>query len=223
MPPLDDVLLVTLPVLLAAFVLLDRHLVRACSLFVLFALAVALAWWKLGFLWLAMLETLLGAALTGGFLFHALGVGLAGRTPTVRLAHARDPVPLIWRRGLVHLLPVLALLGMLAAALGSLPASDGSLAARWSGLALIGLGLWAFALHTHLLRRLLAFNITGTGIFLLLMSLVGKTAPAAGQGLVITGLVVALLGTALGALLVRRLGALVPSREPASASDGQAS
>lgn len=223
MPPLDDVLLATLPVLLAAFVLIDRHLVRACSLFVLFALAVALTWWKLGLIWLALLETLLGAALTGAFLFHALGVGLIRRTRAAGVIHGMDPVPLIWRRGLVHLLPVLALLGMLSAALASLPASESSLAARWSGLVLIGQGLWAFALHTHLLRRLLAFNITGTGIFLLLMSLVADTAPALGQGLVITGLAVAWLGTALGALLIRRLAALEQRHEATPANGGQAS
>ena len=223
MPPLDDVLLATLPVLLAAFALFDRHLVRACSLFVLFALTVALTWWQLGFAWLALLEVLLGAVLTGAFLFHALGIGLVRLTPTVRLIHLRDPMPWIWRRAIVHLAPVLALLGMLMAALASLPAGESSLAARWSGLVLLGLGLWTFALHAHLLRRLLAFNITGTGIFLLLMSLVANTSPAAGQGLVITGLVVAWLGTALGALLIRRLAALEQHHEATAANGGQAS
>ncbi|RDB42857.1 NADH-quinone oxidoreductase subunit K [Halomonas sp. DQ26W] len=223
MPPLVDVLLATLPVFLAAFALLDRHLVRACSLFVLFALVVALNWWQLGFIWLALLETLLGAALTGAFLFHALGIGPARRAPPVRRSHGQDPLPLTWRRGLVHLMPVLALLGMLAAALASLPASDTSPAARWSGLVLVGLGLWVFNLKAHLLRRLLAFNITGTGIFLLLMTLVGEAGTAAGQALVITGLVVAWLGTVLGALLIRRLGALATHHESTLINDGQAS
>ncbi|MBA2780992.1 NADH-quinone oxidoreductase subunit K [Halomonas kenyensis] len=75
-------------------------------------------------------------------------------------------------------------------------------------MGLIGLGLWAFALHRHLLRRLLAFNVIGTGIFLILMALVGDRNTAAGHGLVVTGLLVALLGTALGALLIRRLNRL---------------
>lgn len=223
MSSLFDVLPATLPVLLAVLVLLDRRLLRACSLFVLFALTVALTWWRLGFIWLALLETLLGAVLTGAFLFHALGISPARGASPARPSHGQDPVPLIWRRTLIHLIPVLALMGMLAAALASLPVSDSSPAVRWSGLVLVGLGLWAFALHTHLLRRLLAFNITGTGIFLLLMTLVGETTTAAGQGLVITGLAVALLGTALGALLIRRLDALAPSQQPSPVNGGQVS
>ncbi|MCE8050033.1 hypothetical protein HOP61_01820 [Halomonas daqingensis] len=91
-------------------------------------------------------------------------------------------------------------------ALASLADASGPL--RAGGLGLIGLGLWAFALHRHLLRRLLAFNVIGTGIFLILMGLVGDRHPAAGHGLVVTGLLVALLGTALGALLIRRLSGL---------------
>ncbi|MCE8032801.1 hypothetical protein EKK97_06320 [Billgrantia tianxiuensis] len=99
------------------------------------------------------------------------------------------------------------MLGLALSALGVSP--TGSL--RPAGLGLLGLGLWAFALHRHLLRRLLAFNVIGTGIFLILMSLAGEGAVVAGQGLVVTGLVVALLGTALGALLIRRLEGLGPS------------
>ncbi|WP_205738374.1 NADH-quinone oxidoreductase subunit K [Billgrantia endophytica] len=222
MPPLDDVLLAMPPVLLAALVLFDRHLVRACSLFVLFALAVALTWWWLGFIWLALLEILLGAALTGACLFHALGISPVGGAPQTRLTHWKDPVVLTWRRGLGQSIPALAALGMLATALADMPASDSIAATRWSGQVLVGLGLWAFALHRHLLRRLLAFNIIGTGIFLVLMTLVGEAATAAGHGLVMTGLMVALLGTVLGALLIRRLDTLDAQRVVGSESGGGA-
>ncbi|MGR2739697.1 hypothetical protein ACUY1T_14710 [Billgrantia sp. Q4P2] len=75
----------------------------------------------------------------------------------------------------------------------------------------------------HLLRRLLAFNIIGTGIFLILMSLVGQNAMAAAHGLVVTGLLVALLGTALGALLIRRLERLEQAGEMTSAKGNRAS
>ena len=202
MPPFLDALLALAMVALAALVLLDRHLVRACAWFVAFAVSVALTWWRVGFAWLALLELLLGALLTGAFLFYALDVKLWAGAPQVRLARWRDPVPLTWRRGLLRLLPALAVLAMLGMALASLADTSGPL--RAGGLGLIGLGLWAFALHRHLLRRLLAFNVIGTGIFLILMGLVGDRHPAAGYGLVVTGLLVALLGTALGALLIRR-------------------
>ncbi|PMR77949.1 Na+/H+ antiporter subunit C [Billgrantia endophytica] len=111
---------------------------------------------------------------------------------------------------------------MLATALADMPASDSIAATRWSGQVLVGLGLWAFALHRHLLRRLLAFNIIGTGIFLVLMTLVGEAATAAGHGLVMTGLMVALLGTVLGALLIRRLDTLDAQRVVGSESGGGA-
>ncbi|MCC5881715.1 MAG: hypothetical protein JJU25_03640 [Halomonas sp.] len=210
MPPFLDVLLALTVVALAALALVDRQLVRACSWFVAFALGVALTWLSQGFLWLALLEVVFGAALTGSFLFYSLGVRPGAVEPRGRLSRWRDPLPLTWRRGVLRLLPAVAVVIMLVMALadfGQVPGPQ-----RLGGLGLIFLGLWAFALHRHLLRRLLAFNVIGTGIFLILMALVRDTTPAAGHGLVITGLVVALLGTALGSLLIRRLNGLDASR-----------
>lgn len=223
MPFLGEWPLALALVVMAGVLLFDRHLVRACAVFVLFALTVAVAWWQLGFVLLAVLEVLLGAVLTGAFLFLALGIRRGGVAPRGRLARWRDPVPLTRRRGLARLLPALVAMGMLGLALATLPeARRGSDPLGLAGMALLGLGLWAFALHRHLLRRLLAFNVIGTGIFLLLISLVRDTAPAAGTGLVITGLVVALLGTALGALLIRRLNALDGRRVMKTAGSGGA-
>ncbi|MFQ3789271.1 hypothetical protein [Halomonas sp. A29] len=226
MPPLLEALLALAMVALATLALLDRQLVRACTWFVLFALVVALAWARLGLMWLALLEAVLGATFTGAFLFHALGVTryfrYLRRHPLGCLIHRHDPELLIRRLALVSLLPALAVLAMLGVALVAQGASPlGSL--RPAGLGLLGLGLWAFALHRHLLRRLLAFNIIGTGIFLVLMSLVGENAMTAAHGLVITGLLVALLGTVLGALLIRRLERLEQAGEMRSAKGNGAS
>ncbi|UYG04915.1 NADH-quinone oxidoreductase subunit K [Halomonas sp. LR3S48] len=220
MPPFEELLLVAILLLLAVASLFDRHLVRACTWFVIFGLTVALAWARLGLIWLAWLELVLGAILTGACLFYALGVMPGVRKPRGFFAHWHDPVPLTWRLALERLLPALAVLAMLGAALVALDDS-GSGSLRPGGLGLLVLGLWAFALHRHLLRRLLAFNIIGTGIFLLLMSLAGAEALPAAHGLVITGLVVALVGTALGALLVRRIEALESGQGVASRSDGR--
>ena len=201
MPLVLNALLALGLVALATFALLERHLQRACGGFVAFAVAVALTWWSVGFPWLALLELVLGAACTGAFLFYALGQRFDPAAPGLDRWH--DPLPLTWRRGLLYLVPAVLLLGMLAMALVALAGSPGP----WlgGGLGLVGLSLWAFSLHRHLLRRLLAFNVMGTGIFLILMTLARDTAPTAGQGLVVTGLLVALLGTALGSLLIRRL------------------
>ncbi|MGQ4878953.1 NADH-quinone oxidoreductase subunit K [Billgrantia sp. LNSP4103-1] len=220
MPPLEETLLAAVLLLLGALALFSRHLLRACTWFVLFALSVAFAWWWMDFLWLALIELVLGAMLTGAFLFHALGVTPSVRKPRGFFAHWHDPVPLTWQLALERLLPSLAVLAMLGIALAALDEANAD-SLRPAGLGLLVLGLWAFALHRHLLRRLLAFNVIGTGIFLLLMSLAASRAQPAAHGLVITGLVVALIGTALGALLIRRLEALQASHGAAFGEDGR--
>lgn len=95
------------------------------------------------------------------------------------------------------------------------------------GAALIGIGLYGFIANGHLLRRLVAFNVIGSGVFLLF----GATAyrrPELGadpipQALIITGIVVALSATALAVALVTRYAqlsgsAFLPEEEPPSDS-----
>ncbi len=71
---------------------------------------------------------------------------------------------------------------------------------------LFALAFGAFMAHTHLLRRLLAFNIMGTGCFLLLVGLSqhGRGPDPVPQALVLTGIVVAVASTALALVLLRR-------------------
>lgn len=77
------------------------------------------------------------------------------------------------------------------------------------GAVLIGIGLYGFVTRPHLLRRILAFNVIGSGIFLLFGALGhrhGNTGvDAVPQALIITGIVVALSLTALAVALVLRL------------------
>lgn len=96
------------------------------------------------------------------------------------------------------------------------------------GAALIGLGLYGFVTHAHLLRRLLAFNVIGSGIFLLFGAtaarLSGQATDPVPQALIITGIVVALAATALGVGLtlayVRATGRTsLPEDEPGPAKD----
>lgn len=72
-----------------------------------------------------------------------------------------------------------------------------------AGVMMAAGALSAFALHRHLVRRLLAFNILGSGVFILLAGLAGTSAAA--QVLIGVGLCVAWLGSMLGALLIRQL------------------
>jgi len=76
---------------------------------------------------------------------------------------------------------------------------------------LVGMGLFGLVTHPQLLRKILAFNLVGSGVFLL-FGVVARKGAAAGfggdpvpQALVITGLVVAFGATALAVALLLRL------------------
>jgi multicomponent Na+:H+ antiporter subunit C len=79
------------------------------------------------------------------------------------------------------------------------------------GALLVGFGLFGLIVHPHPLRKIVAFNLIGSGVFLLL-GVVARRGAAAGfgadpvpQALVITGIVVAFAATALAVTLVLRL------------------
>ena len=80
-----------------------------------------------------------------------------------------------------------------------------------AGAALVALGLYGLVTQPALLRKILAFNLLGGGVFLL-FGVVARRGAVAGlgpdpvpQALVITGLVVAFAATALAIVLVLRL------------------
>ncbi len=206
MSPLGELVTAGLLLILAAACLLDRHLLRACLAFFGFALLVALAWWHLGVPWLALAEVVLGALLTGTALLHGLGYPdarspLPLRDPTCRPRHQ---APIRWLAALVWL--TLTAVAVWTIAGGDELVLSAEVTRRpllVTGLTIMALGLWAFAHHLHLLRRLLAFNVLGSGVFLLLAGLAGPTLEV--QGLILVGLVVALVGSLLGAALLRRL------------------
>lgn len=74
-----------------------------------------------------------------------------------------------------------------------------------------GLGLYGLIVNPHPLRKILAFNLLGSGVFLF-FGVVARRGAASGfggdpvpQALVITGLVVAFAATALAIALLLRL------------------
>ena len=76
---------------------------------------------------------------------------------------------------------------------------------------LIGLGLFGLLINPRPLRKILAFNIIGSGVFLMLGA-IAKRGAAAGmaadpvpQALLITGIVVAFSATALAVALLLKL------------------
>lgn len=78
------------------------------------------------------------------------------------------------------------------------------------GALLFAMGIAGVMLIAQLLRRILAFNVMGSGIFLTLVGLAQRNdvADPVPQAMVLTGIVVAVAATALALALVRRLHAL---------------
>ena len=79
------------------------------------------------------------------------------------------------------------------------------------GAGLVGLGLFGIVTNPQPLRKILAFNLLGSGVFLL-FGVVARRGAAAGlgadpvpQALVITGIVVAFSATAMAVALLLRL------------------
>lgn len=79
--------------------------------------------------------------------------------------------------------------------------------------ALIGLGLYGLITHPQPLRKILAFNVIGSGVFLLFGVIAyrgagaGMPADPVPQALLITGIVVAFSATALAVAVLLRLHA----------------
>lgn len=88
--------------------------------------------------------------------------------------------------------------------------------------ALVGLGLFGLIVHPQPLRKILAFNLLGSGVFLF-FGVVARRGAAAGlgadpipQALVITGIVVSFSATALAVSLVLRLLKMTDEVTPSS-------
>jgi len=80
-----------------------------------------------------------------------------------------------------------------------------------SAALLVGLGLFGLIVNPHPLRKILAFNVLGSGVFLLCGAIARRGASAGmggdpvPQALLITGIVVAFSATALAVALLLRL------------------
>ncbi|MFO1413880.1 MAG: NADH-quinone oxidoreductase subunit K [Burkholderiales bacterium] len=78
---------------------------------------------------------------------------------------------------------------------------------------LVGLGVYGLVVNAHPLRKILAFNVVGSGVFLLLGTIArrgagaGLTADPVPQALLITGIVVAFSATAVAVAVLLRLAA----------------
>ncbi len=79
------------------------------------------------------------------------------------------------------------------------------------GIALFGIGLGGLIIAAHIIRKILAINIMGIGVFMLLVATADNAAGAPDpvpHAMVLTGIVVAVAGTALALSLISRIHTL---------------
>ena len=97
---------------------------------------------------------------------------------------------------------------------------------------LVGIGIYALIVNPQPLRKIIAFNVLGGGVFML-FGAIARRGAAAGwggdpvpQALLITGLVVAFCATALAVALLLRLfeeaGSATLAPDPPPSADGDA-
>lgn len=79
----------------------------------------------------------------------------------------------------------------------------------FAAIVLVVVAVWAFIVHANLLRRIMAFNVLGAGVFLLLVAIArrvpGDTPDPVPHAMVLTGIVVAVSATAFALVLLRRI------------------
>lgn len=77
------------------------------------------------------------------------------------------------------------------------------------GMASFGIGFYAVVVHVHRLRKVLAVNVMGSGVFLVFVALAYRTPNAPSDpvphAMVLTGVVVAVSATAVALSLIRRI------------------
>ncbi len=78
-----------------------------------------------------------------------------------------------------------------------------------AGAGLFSIGLHALLVHRHLLRKILAINVMGGGVFLVLAAMATRNDAAlpdpVPHAMIITGIVVAVAATALALVLMLKL------------------
>jgi multicomponent Na+:H+ antiporter subunit C len=78
-----------------------------------------------------------------------------------------------------------------------------------AGAALFAIGIHALIVRAHLLRKIIALNITGSGVFLFLVAIAARTPEQTPDpiphAMVLTGIVVSVCATALALALARRV------------------
>lgn len=91
-----------------------------------------------------------------------------------------------------------------------------------TGAVLFAVSFYALVVQTHLLRRIMALNVMGSGVFMVFLALADRTAGSIADpvphAMVLTGIVVSVCGTGLALALADRVQAAMTLGE---SEDGQ--
>jgi multicomponent Na+:H+ antiporter subunit C len=79
----------------------------------------------------------------------------------------------------------------------------------FTAVALAGIAIWGFIVRADLLRRVIALNVLGAGVFLLLVAIArrvpGEAPDPVPHAMALTGIVVAVSASAFALVLLRRI------------------
>ena len=79
----------------------------------------------------------------------------------------------------------------------------------FTAVVVAAIAIWSFIVDANLLRRVIAFNVLGAGVFLLMVAIARRTPGEAPDpvphAMVLTGIVVAISASAFALVLVRRI------------------
>ena len=191
---------------------------RAVIWFVAFGLTLALVWLRLGVVLVAVAEASIGALLTGIIIYRVIRRTAnpqlpprqqrqperltphqsqsVQRAPEQRLQPDIERSP--WLSFAVSALVLLALLTMMSFNFGELLNSE----VHWFatiGSLVIALALHCFFRRAHILPRLFAINLMGSGVFLIMISMARsiRVLDLVAEVLVLTGILISLGATSL--------------------------
>lgn len=206
MPDVLDTVIALMIALFAIIVVLMPDFRKTVGLFLGFCILMAVAWVRLRTPLLGAAEICIGALMTGYVLWYALGL-----LPGFPEPDTYNLKQLISRPShlIMPLSGVVVFMGLLGIA--AWPFFQDFSWYRYSlyanaGIPVAGAGLFGLAYHRDLLRRVFAFNVFGSGIFLLIVCFAGTTSfPMNVPVFMVTaGLVVAFFASLMVVMLIRR-------------------
>ncbi len=203
---LPDGLIAALVAFSAITVIVMRDLRRAVMLFFVFCILMAVVWFRLALPLLGAVEVCIGALMTGFVLWHALRLlpGFPGPDTIVPWRLESRSAGLI-----LSLTGTVIFMGFSGAAVFYFFQGAAGSEYTWyavSGIPVAGAGFFALSYQRHLLRRVFAFNMLGSGVFLLIVCFAKKRAFAMDVPFVMvtSGLLVAFFASLMVVILIGR-------------------